>query len=302
VAHINNAGTPVYKGGTQSLNDVYLPESSTCVPDSIDKSKKEIMPVASNIYYFTYQKGEIETLPVVLIHGAGGSHLYWPSEIRRLQGFRIFAPDLPGHGKSAGRGQQSIETYAKIITDWLESLGLRRAAFIGHSMGAGIALELALRYPEHVIGLGLIGAGARLRVSPEILADAASPTTFHRAVEIITGASFSQFAEARLVELAATRMAETRPAVFYGDFLACDQFDVNGEIQQIHQPVLVVCGAEDRLTPLRYSEFLSKQIPNAQLEVIPQAGHMVMLEQPDTVAAMLSRFLGNLAYHAGENS
>lgn len=127
-----------------------------------------------------------------------------------------------------------------------------------------------------------------------------SPTTFHRAVEIVSNAFFSQFADPHLVELAAARMAETRSTVFYGDFLACDQFDVSDQIQQIHQPVLVLCGAEDRLTPPHYSEFLAGQIPNARLEVIPQAGHMVMLEQPHAVATSLAKFLGNLSYHAGE--
>jgi len=258
------------------------------------------MPVASDLYYFTYQQGEIETLPVVLIHGAGGNHLYWPSEIRRLAGFRIFAPDLPGHGKSAGRGQQSIESYAQLIIDWLEALGLPRAAFVGHSMGGGIAIELALHQSEHVLGLGLIGTGARLKVSQEILTEAASPTTFHRAVEIVSSAFFSQYADPHLVELAGARMAQTRPTVFYGDFLACDQFDVSAQVNQIRQPTLVLCGAEDRLTPPRWSEFLAGQIPNAQLELVPQAGHMVMLEQPQVVAAALARFLGSLPYHAGE--
>ncbi len=259
------------------------------------------MPVASDLYYFTYQSGEIETLPVVLIHGAGGNHLHWPPEIRRLPGFRIFAPDLPGHGKSAGRGQQSIESYAQRLVDWLESLGLHRAAFVGHSMGGGIALELALRHSEHVLGLGLIGSGARLKVSPEILAEAANPTTYHRAVEMISHASFSQFADPRLVELATARMAQTRSTVFYGDFMACDQFDVREQVAQIHQPTLALCGAEDHMTPPRYTEFLAGQIPNAQMEVIPQAGHMVMLEQPQVVAAALARFLRTLPYHAGES-
>lgn len=259
------------------------------------------MPVASGIYYFTYQRGVAEILPVVLLHGAGGSHLYWPSEIRRMTGFRIFAPDLPGHGKSAGSGQQSIASYAQLVVDWLESLGTQRAAFVGHSMGSAIALELALRHSEHVIGLGLIGAGARLRVDPEILTEAASPTTFHRAVEIVSSAFFSQSADPHLIELAAARMNETRSTVFYGDFLACNQFDVSAEVSQISQPALVLCGAEDKLTPPRLSSYLADQMPNARLEVIPQAGHMVMLEQPKAVAAALSGFLSNLPYHAGES-
>jgi len=62
------------------------------------------MPIASDLYYHVYHEDNI--LPVVLIHGAGGNHLYWPSEIRRLPGFRVFALDLPAHGKSGGRAQQ----------------------------------------------------------------------------------------------------------------------------------------------------------------------------------------------------
>ncbi len=260
------------------------------------------MPVASDLYYFTYQRGEIETLPVVLIHGAGGSHLYWPSEIRRLPGFRIFAPDLPGHGKSAGRGQQSIESYAQVVVNWLDILGLQRAVFVGHSMGGAIALELALHHFEHVLGLGLISTGARMKIDQEILHEAASPTTFHRAIEIVSTAFFSPFADSHLVELAAARMAETRSTVFYGDFLACDQFDVSDQLSQICQPTLVLCGTEDQLTTSQNSQFLAVQIPNAQLEMIPRAGHMVMLEQPHAVASALSKFLGSVPYHAGETS
>ncbi len=258
------------------------------------------MPVASDLYYFTYQKGEVETLPVVLIHGAGGNHLYWPSEIRRLPGFRMFAPDLPGHGKSAGRGQQSIESYAQILLDWLEALGLHRAAYVGHSMGGAIALEIGLHHAERALGLGLIATGARLKVSPEILTEAASPTTSHRAIEIVSDASFSPYADPDLVARAAARMAEVRSTVFYGDFLACDQFDLSSAISQIQQPALVLCGAEDRMTPPRFSEFLAGQIPHAQLQIVPRAGHMVMLEQPAAVANALAKFLGSLPYHAGE--
>jgi pimeloyl-ACP methyl ester carboxylesterase len=263
---------------------------------------KDAMPIASDLYYFNYQRGEIETLPVVLIHGAGGNHLYWPSEIRRLTGFRIFAPDLPGHGKSAGRGQQSIESYAQVIVNWLDILGLQRAVFVGHSMGGAIALELALHHFEHVLGLGLISTGARMKVGQEILNVAASSTTFHRAVEIVSSASFSPLADPHLVELAAARMAEMRPTVFYGDFLACEQFDISDKLRQICQPTLVLCGAEDQLIPPQNSQFLAAQIPNAQLEMIPRAGHMVMLEQPHAVASALSKFLGSVPYHAGETA
>jgi pimeloyl-ACP methyl ester carboxylesterase len=249
------------------------------------------MPVALDLYYYSYQGGDLDAPPVVLIHGAGGNHLYWPPEVRRLANQRVFALDLPGHGKSEGRGQQTVNAYAWQVLDWLQGLGMPEAIFIGHSLGSAIALTLAVMHPEHVTGLGLLGAGARLRVRPDILADSANPTTFYKAVDSIISAAFSPSADPRLVELAAKRMSETRPSVLHGDFAACNDFDLLERVTEISQPTLVLCGGEDQLTPLRNSQFLSGAIPNAFLEVIPGAGHMVMLEKPKEVVLVLEKFL-----------
>ena len=75
------------------------------------------MPTAGDIYYFASKQGAATKPAVVLIHGAGGDHLHWPHNIRRLGEYRVFAPDLPGHGKSRGIGAQSIREYAKTIMD-----------------------------------------------------------------------------------------------------------------------------------------------------------------------------------------
>ena len=254
------------------------------------------MPIAAEMYYFFHKGEERGAPPVVLIHGAGGNHLYWPSEIRRLRPYRSYALDLPGHGKSGGRGMQSISAYAQSIIDWLAAVDLPGAVFVGHSMGSAIALALALDYPDQVLGLGLVGAGARLRVHPDILQNTASETTYQKAIDTIIGCAFSSSADSRLVELATRRMAETRPSVLHGDYLACDTFDVMERVANISQPSLVICGEDDQLTPVRYAQFLADRIPSAHLEVIPGAGHMVMLEQPAAVAAALLAFLDKVPY------
>ncbi|MBN1146287.1 MAG: alpha/beta hydrolase [Anaerolineales bacterium] len=255
------------------------------------------MPVATDLYYHAYEGSEEgRRPPVVLIHGAGGTHLYWPSELRRLPGYRVFALDLPGHGKSGGCGQQSTQAYANVVLDWMAALGMHRAVFVGHSMGSAIALSLALDHAEHVLGLGLVAAGARLRVAPQLLESTASPTTFHGAIQSIIARSFGPQAPERLVELAAQRMAETRPSVLHADFLVCDAFDEMQRVAQIQQPALIVCGEDDRMTPLRYAQFLADSLPNATLETVPGAGHMVMLEQPQAVTAALSAFLEQIVY------
>ena len=249
------------------------------------------MPIAASLYYCAHlQEGQMQT-PVVLIHGAGGTHLQWSPQLRRLPGYRVFALDLPGHGKSGGRGLQSIQGYAKAVVEWLQAVGFSRAVFVGHSMGGAIALILALDHPQHVSELALVSTGARLRVHPAILDNAASESTYLTAIQTIIEWAFSPQAPPRMVELAARRMAETRASVLYGDFLACNNFDVCERLAEIRHPTLVVCGAEDRMTPLRYSQYLAEHMPNARLEIIPNAGHMVILEQPQAVANTLLAFL-----------
>ncbi len=257
------------------------------------------MPVISGLYYHHFQRSGFETLPIVLLHGAGGSHLSWPPEVRRLSGVRVFALDLPGHGKSPGRGQQSIAGYARCGVDWLSAVGLHRAAFIGHSMGGAIALELALQYPNNVLALGLIATGVRLPIPLNILTDAANPTTYRRASEALCRQAFSPSAESHLVELMVQRMTETRQSVMHGDLLACNDFDASKDIERIRHPTLVLCGTDDRLTPSRYSQFLADAIPSGRLVIIPQGGHMVMLERPQAVADALDVFLSGVSYYAG---
>ncbi len=259
------------------------------------------MPVSGSIYYSLHSERDTENPPLVLIHGAGGNHLYWPPEIRRLRGYCVYAPDLPGHGKSSTiDGQQSIGEYARHMVQWLESLQLRRAVLVGHSMGSAIALALAIDHPEYVVGLGLIGTGARLRVFPDLLKYAADQTTFYKATDLLLTYSFSVNASSHLVELATKRLVETRQSVLYGDLVACDRFDVMDQLVAVKQPTLVVCGAEDQMTPVRYAQYLSNFIPNARLRIIPGAGHMVMLEQPHLVVDDLLLFLQDISFLPGE--
>jgi len=252
------------------------------------------MPLAAEIYYFVHSKEEADQIPIVLIHGAGETHLYWPPEIRRLPGYQIFALDLPGHGKSPGTGQQSITAYCTRVTAWLDAVSLERIIIAGHSMGGAIALMMALEHPSRVVGLILLGAGARLRVHPDFLASSANQVNYLTAVKMFIDWGFSPQAPSRLVELASQRMVESSPQVLYGDFMACDGFDVTKRLSEIGCPSLVICGEQDRMTPLRYAQFLVDRIRDARLETIPGGGHMVMLEKPREVMDVMQRFLGQV--------
>jgi pimeloyl-ACP methyl ester carboxylesterase len=257
------------------------------------------MPFAAGIHYFIQEGGEMLGPPVILIHGAGGSHLHWPPELRRLSGQRIFALDLPGHGKSSSIGLQSIRDYTRSAIDFMDSIELSQAVIVGHSMGGAIALTLGLDHAERVSGLGLIATGARLRVATPVLGNTANLATFSLAVQIINEWAFGPQADPHLKAVAARRMAETRPAVLHGDLLACDAFDVMERLGEIHVPTLVLCGTEDKLTPLTYSKTLASQISGAALQIVEGAGHMVMLEEPRRVAGVLKVFLMTVPYPPG---
>jgi pimeloyl-ACP methyl ester carboxylesterase len=248
------------------------------------------MPHQADLYYYAYSPEEKHRLPMVLIHGAGGDHLHWPAQIRRLSGCRVYALDLPGHGKSSGHGLQRIADYGERVLTWMSAVQLSRAVIIGHSMGGAIAQWLGVNHPDRLHGLGLVGTGAHLPVNPVLLAETAHKSTFNRAADRITDWSFSQAADSRVVDLARQRLKEVRPGVLHGDFLACSRYDLRREIGEITAPAVIICGEDDRMTPPAYSEFLARNIPDAQLETIPEAGHMVMIEQPDRTAEILRRF------------
>jgi pimeloyl-ACP methyl ester carboxylesterase len=238
--------------------------------------------------FYTLSRAAAGCPTLVLIHGAGGTRLHWPAELRQLAGASVYTIDLPGHGRSGGQGNDTIMGYAKAVAAFLQAVGTRPAIIAGHSMGGAITMTLALD-SDCVTGAVLVGTGARLRVAPAILEGI--PTNFERSVELITRFAWSRGALPRLIELGKRALLDTGPDVLLGDFSACDRFDVMERLEKIKVPTLVISSSADQLTPVKYGRFLAGRIPNARLAVIENAGHMMMLEQPDEVAKAVQKFL-----------
>ena len=89
-------------------------------------------------------------------------------------------------------------------------------------------------------------------------------------------------------------MLQCRPEVLHGDFSACDRFDVMKEVEKINLPTLILCGEDDALTPVLYSQFLHSRIKGSKLEVLPNAGHMVMMESPQAFNEKINGFIKEL--------
>jgi pimeloyl-ACP methyl ester carboxylesterase len=240
-------------------------------------------------FYALFQGDVRDKHNLVLVHGAGGSHLDWPAPLRRLREANVYALDLPGHGRSEGTGRSSIAAYRDFLFAFLDALGLERAAVVGHSMGGAIAIDFALHYPDRLAGLILVGTGARLRVLPAILTGILSD--FEATVDLVCDYAFGPSASEQLKRLGRQRLLKTSPEVLHGDYAACDAFDVMERLGEVRCPTLVICGTADRLTPPKYSVYLYDHIPEAELVLVNAAGHMVMLEKPEVVTRAISKFI-----------
>jgi pimeloyl-ACP methyl ester carboxylesterase len=252
------------------------------------------LPGGERVFYARHRprKAETQSPAVVCVHGAGGSRLNWPREIRRLPGAETIVLDLPGHGRSSGAGCRTVEGYTAVLVATFKALNLSRAIVLGHSMGGAVALQMALSHPARVQGLVLIGTGARLRVAPALLEELLEAP--EQAIALIVEWAFGPDAPAELKRAGQEVMAQTPPQVLHGDFVACDAFDVAGRLGDIAAPTLVIAGTADRLTPLKYAEFLAREIPGAELHPVEKAGHMTMLERPRTVGEAVARFVAAL--------
>ena len=243
------------------------------------------------IGYWTARKGFIEGRETILfIHGAGGGQYTWSYQ----KGFfeREFNPvivDLPGHGTSGGEGEEEVGKYAEHVYAFLKALGLEKVFLVGHSMGGAIAQTLALSHAEMMKGIVLVGTGARLKVFPMILDGIRN--NFEETVRKINQFAFSRKVLAELIEKSLSFMSKCRPEVLYGDFLACDRFDRMNEVEKIVIPTLILCGDDDQLTPLKYSQFLNSRIKGSKLEVLSNAGHMVMMEAAQAFNERVREFI-----------
>lgn len=229
---------------------------------------------------------------LLFVHGAGGNSLHWMA-VEQPDGWRSFAVDLPGHGLTEGLPRDSIQGYADWLAAVIETLGVK-PVLAGHSMGGAIAMALALSKPELLLsGLVLVGTGAKLGVSPAILELCRSGDAAATA-DLIAQIAYGPLPSREKVQEWNREFGPAECRAYLADFTACNNFDIRGRLSEITLPALIICGSEDRLTPPKFSRYLSDHLAGAVFEEIPQAGHMLMLEQPflfnQALASFCSRF------------
>ena len=229
---------------------------------------------------------------LVFIHGSGGDHTAWVYQYSRLKDdFNIAALELPGHGSSGGKGEADIGAYVEWVKDTLAAFGIEKPVLVGHSLGAAIALSFAIKHGELLAGIVPFGGGVKMPVNPAILEGVRKDP---EAIMAMTAKiAVAKKNRERLAPILAKRKPD--PEVLYGDFLACDRLDSSEAVKGIRVPTLIICGTEDKMTPPALSESVRDLIPGARLALVPEAGHLVMMEDPEAFNEALKTFVNGLA-------
>jgi pimeloyl-ACP methyl ester carboxylesterase len=232
---------------------------------------------------------------VLYVHGTGCNGRVWTDHMAAVADVHTpVAIDLPGHGRSQGRGFRGVADHAEFVIGLADALGWRRFVLAGHSMGGGIAITAALYHPERIAGLVLVDTGARLRVAPELIRGARAAAAAGQAVATDRSWAFAAGTPQAVVDRVQALTAGIDPRVTYADWIADDTFDAMTRIGEITAPTLALCGAEDRLTPVKYHRYLQERMPDCRLTVIEGAGHWSFHEQPEPFNRAVGAFLASL--------
>lgn len=252
------------------------------------------------------EAGEFVRLPALLfLHGAGGCAADWPyqwqqrgippsrgNQPARITDYRRYFLDLPGHGRSHPPARQSIAAYAEDVAAFAQAAAPGPTVLVGHSMGGAIAQAVGLMNPAWLAGLVLLGSGPAMPVSDLILDGLRE--NFAETVGLIMKFSWQRDARPLYREVATQHMLGAGREVVYGDFAACNGFDITERVVEIRVPVLVVGSTSDRMMPLAQSQKLAAAIPNSRLAVIEDGGHFMMTERTGLVTEALVGFVQGL--------
>mgnify|MGYP005850110989 CR=1 FL=1 len=251
--------------------------------------------------YFVNERGSGQ--PLVLLHGFPLDSRVWEAQVQALSDqYRVIAPDLRGFGKTKSTGQFSMESLADDIHELKTQLGVRPCALAGLSMGGYVAQAYIKKYPTDFAALILVDT------KPEADTTEAQHNREKMAADARSGGS-KAVADQMMPKMLAPSAYVSRPQVVEklrqimesqdAESLAqaClamrDREDFRSELASIAVPVLCIYGESDAITPPTVGQWIVSQVSHGRLAVIPGAGHMAPLEQPEAVTKAIRDFLGD---------
>jgi len=239
--------------------------------------------------------------PVVLVHGAGQDTASWRYNIPYFATtHRVVALDLPGHGKSEVLSPPINSTfeYARYVWGVIEDLGLSTPVIMGHSMGSGICLAVALEHGDAVGGVvGVDGADKVVGVFADEIHQAyvESPLELQleMSMESFRSLCSKQTPNDRIEEIAQD-LLRIHPSVTAADTQAFNSFDISDRLHEVSVPVLLISGSDDFLVTPQMVKETSQRIGGSMVVVLEGVGHFPHTEAPDRFNPAVGEFLATL--------
>lgn len=228
-------------------------------------------------------------MKLLFIPGSGSGREAWLYQTEYFAGSEAIA--LPGHPE--GEPRSGVDEYVEWLRAYIRQQRYQDVILVGHSLGGAIAQLYGLKYRDEVAALVLIGTGARLRVHPEFLASVGQMIEDESAWRRYVEDSYSPF-DSKVRTTAVEARMRIGPAVMLNDLLCCDKFDIIDRVREIKLPTLVICGSNDEMTPVKYTNYLADKIEGAIKTIIDGATHSVAREKPREVNQAIERFLARL--------
>ena len=254
---------------------------------------KQIRVGELDIHYFTGGQGE----PLVVIHGGGGGAEGWLQSMTELcEHYKIYVPDLPGFGHSQQMdGDCGIPEFVGFVEDFTHSLGLKRFHLVGHSVGGGIALRYALKFPHKILKLVLVSSmclGKGIALWVRFL----SSSVFFRSLGVAAVAILKavkwllNLVYAPLKFVSPLPQAKLNLGKTVTTFKEQTTVLVN-QLSELMMPTLLVWGANDGVVPVSQAYAAARLIPDCQLQVFEGCGHSVYKQKVKEFSHLLTRFL-----------
>ena len=256
---------------------------------------------ANGTQLFTDVTGPDDAPAVVFSNSLGTTLEMWDAQVRALASrYRCVRYDTRGHGRSAVvDGPLAIEDLADDLVGVLDALALDRVHLVGLSLGGMTAQAFAVRYPHRLDSLVLMATSAHVP-PPEAWEQRARTVRADGMGAIVDTVRARWFVEDTIafapeqVKPVRDRFLAIDPRGYAACCLALSRMDLRGAIGAIHTPTLVVAGEDDPATPLDMAQDIEQRIPGAELTVIPEAAHLLAVEQPDAVNEILLGFLARI--------
>jgi pimeloyl-ACP methyl ester carboxylesterase len=241
--------------------------------------------------------------PITLIHGIGASTDSWAGVVPLLEDrFACLSYDLRGHGLSEVMpGRTELADYVDDLATLLDERGIADTHLAGHSLGGVIAQAFALRHRERVRSAILVST-AGCRTAEERAAILALAGTVERegAAEIMERAMARWFTPAfqaahpEVIERRKARVLATDPAAFADAFRVYAESDLCQELDRMAVPTMILTGEHDVGSNPRIARAMAERIPGAEVEILPDLRHAVLLEAPALVAERIAVFVARL--------